>query len=95
MSERGTMKLFRSMMSSFSAPEDLQVSEWAARFRRLSAEASAEVGAWRNERTPYLVEVMNAFTTFLGKTMQTASVCKRNYERIRGHLPARWRFFSR
>lgn len=62
MSERGTMKLFRSMMSSFSAPEDLQVSEWAARFRRLSAEASAEVGAWRNERTPYLVEVMNAFT---------------------------------
>jgi len=62
MSERSTMKLFRSMMSSFSAPEDLQVSEWAARFRRLSAEASAEVGAWRNERTPYLVDVMNAFT---------------------------------
>ena len=62
MSERKTKKLFRSLMTAFSAPADLTVSQWAATYRRLSAEASAEVGAWRNERTPYLVEVMDAFT---------------------------------
>ena len=62
MSERKTKKLFRSLMTAFSAPADLTVSQWAANYRRLSAEASAEVGAWRNERTPYLVEVMDAFT---------------------------------
>lgn len=49
-------------MKGFLPPADLTVSEWAAQNRRLSAEASAETGAWRNERTPYLVEVMDAFT---------------------------------
>ena len=62
MIEARTKRLFHTLVKSFSAPDDLTVSEWAAKYRKLSAEASAEVGAWRNERTPYLVEVMDAFT---------------------------------
>ena len=41
-------------------PDDLTVSEWAARFRVL--DSGAEPGPWRNERTPYLVEIMDAFS---------------------------------
>lgn len=43
-------------------PEDLSVSEWAGRYRMLSSEASYAPGRWRNEKTPYLVEVMDAIS---------------------------------
>ena len=43
-------------------PENLTVSEWADKKRRLSSESSAEVGPWRTSRTPYLKEPMDAFT---------------------------------
>ena len=43
-------------------PDDLTVSEWAEENRKLSSESSAEPGAWRTERTPYLREPMDAFT---------------------------------
>lgn len=46
----------------FRPPEDLTVSEWADRYRRLSPESSAEAGPWRTSRTPYLKEPMDAFT---------------------------------
>ena len=47
---------------NFRPPEDLTVSKWAAKYRVLSRESSAEAGPWRNERTPYMVEPMDAFT---------------------------------
>lgn len=56
-----TAALARSSMLGFMPPADLTVSEWAEAYRRLSREASAEAGPWRNERTPYLVDVMDAF----------------------------------
>lgn len=37
---------------------DLMVHEWAEQFRILSSKGSAEPGGWRNERTPYLKEIM-------------------------------------
>lgn len=40
-------------------PEDMTISQWAAKNRLLSSAASASPGLWRNERTPYLVEVMD------------------------------------
>ncbi|WP_243157829.1 phage terminase large subunit family protein [Anaerotruncus colihominis] len=43
-------------------PADLTVTEWAEACRRLSMESSAEPGPWRTERTPYLRELMDAFT---------------------------------
>ena len=55
-------RLFSACLAGLLPPEDLTVSEWAEKKRRLSSESSAEPGPWRNDRTPYLVEVMNTFT---------------------------------
>ena len=59
---RKTQALFEKLAKGFAPPDDITVSQWAEKYRRLSAEASAEPGRWRNSRTPYLVEVMNSFT---------------------------------
>lgn len=48
--------------AAYRPPEDLTVSQWAAKYRVLSRESSAEAGPWRNERTPYMVEPMDAIT---------------------------------
>ena len=45
-------------IESLRPPEELNVSEWADKKRRLSP----EVGQWRTNRTPYLREVMDAFS---------------------------------
>lgn len=42
-------------------PEKLTVSEWAAKKRILDSKTSAIPGIWRNEQTPYLVKIMDAF----------------------------------
>lgn len=48
--------------ANFKPPEELTVTEWSDKYRRLSAENSAEPGKWRTSRTPYLEEIMDAFT---------------------------------
>ena len=55
-------KAMRKALSGMAPPDDLTVSQWAETKRRLSAESAAEPGPWRNERTPYLREPMDAFT---------------------------------
>lgn len=50
------------------------VSEWAAEHRVLVQASSAETGTWRNERTPYLVEIMDCLTPFSG--VEQVSVMK-------------------
>ncbi len=63
--DRDVEKLNRvaaKVLAGMVPPENLTVSQWAERKRRLSAEASAEPGLWRNSRTPYLVGPMDAFT---------------------------------
>jgi phage terminase large subunit GpA-like protein len=42
--------------------QPLMVSEWAAAHRQLTGSGSAEPGPWRNARTPYLVEPMDALS---------------------------------
>jgi phage terminase large subunit GpA-like protein len=49
-------------IAGMKPPEDLTVSEWSDRKRRLSPESSAEPGPWRTSRTPYLQGPMDAFT---------------------------------
>ena len=49
-------------LRALKPPDDLSVSEWADKYRRLSVEASAEPGPWRTSRTPYLKEIMDAFS---------------------------------
>ena len=55
-------KTVKKAVSSFKPPEQMTVSEWADKYRRLSPENSAEAGPWRTSRTPYLKEIMDAFT---------------------------------
>lgn len=55
-------KVIAKAMAGMLPPDDLTVTEWAERNRRLSSESSAEPGPWRTERTPYLREVMDTFT---------------------------------
>lgn len=50
------------VMAGMKPPENLTVTEWAEKRRRLSTEASAEPGPWQTSRTPYLREPMDAFT---------------------------------
>ncbi|KYD02648.1 hypothetical protein B4102_0242 [Heyndrickxia sporothermodurans] len=44
-----------------SPPENLTVSEWAQKHRVLDSKTSAIPGNWRNEVTPYLIEIMDEF----------------------------------
>lgn len=58
-------RLFRALrknIASFALAADLTVSQWADKFRRLSPESSAETGPWRTKKTPYLKDVMDAWT---------------------------------
>lgn len=55
-------KAISKALAGMLPPDDITVTEWAEQKRRLSAEASAEPGPWRTERTPYLREVMDSFT---------------------------------
>lgn len=55
-------RTFSRAFSNCTPPADLTVSEWAEANRVLSRENSAEAGPWRNARTPYLVDIMDAFT---------------------------------
>ena len=54
-------RTFARAFEHYRPPEPLTVSEWAEKYRVLSRESSAEAGPWRNKRTPYMVEPMNAF----------------------------------
>lgn len=58
---RAVDRTFSRAFASYMPPEPLTVSQWAEKHRVLSRESSAEAGPWRNERTPYLVEPMDAF----------------------------------
>lgn len=54
-------RVFAEAFAECRPPEALTVSQWAEKYRILSRESSAEAGPWRNSRTPYMVEIMDAF----------------------------------
>jgi len=57
-----TLKLFRKIFATLKPPPNITLSEWADKYRYLSAKSSAEPGKWHTDRTPYLREVMDAIT---------------------------------
>lgn len=59
---RAVDRTFARAFVNYTPPEPLTVSQWAEKHRVLSRESSAEAGPWRNARTPYMVEPMDAFT---------------------------------
>lgn len=48
-------------MARFAPPPSQTVSEWAEAHRVLSSESSAEPGPWRNDRVPYLRDIMDTY----------------------------------
>lgn len=58
---RAVDRTFSKAFDNYTPPEPLTVSTWAEKHRVLSRESSAEAGPWRNARTPYMVEPMDAF----------------------------------
>ena len=60
--ESNINRTVRRAFANYKPPENIPVSQWAAKYRVLSRENAAEVGPWRNSRTPYMVEIMDSFT---------------------------------
>lgn len=72
-------------LKALKPPENLSVSEWADKYRVLSAKDSAAPGRWRTERTPYLKKPMDAFNdlhirdiTFVAGTQIGKTVMEQN-----------------
>lgn len=55
-----TVQLFRRLVKAVAPPPVLTVSQWADRYRKLSAESAAEPGQWSTKRAPYQKEIMDA-----------------------------------
>lgn len=51
-------------LSFLKPPDDIRVSEWAAKYRVLDSKSSAIPGKWSNDVTPYLAEVMDEFSEY-------------------------------
>lgn len=60
MIEAHTQELFRKIFLNLRPPEQISVSEWADKYRRLPAESSAEPGMWKTSRTPYMKKILDS-----------------------------------
>lgn len=77
---------FRSLVAErLAPPRRLLPSEWTEQNRTLTAAESAEPGPWRNDRTPYLVGILDAAVdplveelVFVKPTQVGGSECGRN-----------------
>ena len=62
LSKKRTCNLFRKIIKdTLKVPEKLTVSQWAEKYRDLG-DTSSFKGRWLNSTTPYLTEIMDAFT---------------------------------
>lgn len=48
--------------NAWQLPNELTVSQWADKYRKLNAMIASEPGQWHTDRTPYLRGIMDAFT---------------------------------
>ena len=55
----------KKALDALCPPENLSVSQWAARYRILSPKSSALPGPWSNDKTPYLTEVMDRLCDYV------------------------------
>lgn len=54
----------KKALASLRPPENISVSEWAEKYRVLDSKSSATPGPWRNDKTPYLVGIMDELCNF-------------------------------
>jgi len=66
--------LWKGFFSVFKALPEMSVADWAEYRRVLPSESSSMPGPWRNERTPYLVEIMKELSP-TSRTKEVA-ICK-------------------
>lgn len=59
-----TSSYIKEAMRQLQPPEDLTVAEWADKYRMLDAKTSAMPGPWRNDKTPYLIDIMNELQNY-------------------------------
>ena len=72
-SQQRTAALFKKVIKrTLKVPEKLTVSEWAEKYRDLG-ETSSISGKWSNDFTPYLKEIMDAFSN---PYIQEINFCK-------------------
>ena len=57
---RGTLDVLARCAAVLKPPPELTLSQWADRYRVLSAESSAEPGRWHTDKAPYQREIMDA-----------------------------------
>lgn len=55
-----TVQLFSRALETLKPPPNLTLSQWADKYRRLSAEASASQGRWNTDNAPFQREIMDA-----------------------------------
>lgn len=60
--DQQAVRFFKSVFAKLKPPPNMNMSEWADRFRQLSQGASAEPGKWRTEKAPHQREIMNAIS---------------------------------
>lgn len=58
------LDILEAWCSGLRPAPQLTVSEWAEEHRRLGKKTSSEAGPWRNSRTPYLAEIMDALSVY-------------------------------
>ena len=54
----------KEALASLQPPEDLTVSQWAERDRILDTKSASTPGPWRNDKTPYLVGIMDELCNY-------------------------------
>lgn len=59
-----TAAYIKEAMRQLQPPEDLSVSEWADKYRMLDSKTSSMPGPWRNDKTPYLKDIMNELNNY-------------------------------
>lgn len=55
-----TLEMLTRCLKALNPPPELTLSQWADRYRMLSAESSAEPGRWHTDKAPYQREIMDA-----------------------------------
>jgi len=54
----------REAMRQLQPPEDITTSEWAEKYRFLDSKSSAMPGPWRNDKTPYMKDIMDELNNY-------------------------------
>lgn len=60
--QENTKALFEKILRRLQPAEDINIAEWADKYRRLPAESSSEPGQWKTSRTPYLKKPMECIS---------------------------------